>query len=219
MENRIFGLLALLSLLAFIKRVKDAWFTKTTETKFEETRPPSFELPEKIDEIHLDEEQCKERVWNALNRLHKVANWRCGVFETEQYIDTYFHIEDNRDAIYRYRIDQGELHFNVVILFSFPVEVTTDLFVLAAHFNNLVTLGKVVVDVNKQNVIFSYQNDLSLYAVFPDRIETHISRHFYISRDVNWAFQKYLLDREEPVMIISELLNRKDKQQENSENQ
>ena len=219
MENSIFGLLALLSLLAFINRVKDAWFSKPTESKLEETRPPSFELPEKIDGIHLDEEQREVRVWNALNRLHKVNNWRCGVFETEQYIDTYFHIEDNRDAIYRYRIDQGELHFNVVILFSFPVEVTTDLFVLAAHFNNLVTLGKVVVDVNKQNVIFSYQNDLSLYAVYPDRIETHISRHFYISRDVNWAFQKYLLDREEPVMIISELLNKKDKQEENSENQ
>jgi hypothetical protein len=218
MANGLFALLPLLGLLALIKRVRDYWANTTTETKLEETRTPSFQIPDKIGGIILDEEQQKERVWNELNRLHKENNWRCGVFETDQNVDTLFQIEENQEASYRYRIDKGELHFNVGVLYSYPTECTTDLFVLASHFNNLLSFGKVVVEVHRRNVYFSYQNELSLYAVYPEKIDHHISRHFHISRDVYWAFQKYLSEREEPVIIISEALNRQENRQENTEN-
>jgi hypothetical protein len=218
MANGLYALLPLLGILAIIKRVRDNREMKSSELKLEETRTPTFPLPEKIGGIILNEEQQKERVWNELNRLHKENNWRCGVFETDQNVDTLFQIEENQEASYRYRIDKGELHFNVGVLYSFPTECTTDLFVLAAHFNNLLSFGKVVVEVHRRNVYFSYQNELSFYAVYPEKIDHHISQHFHISRDVYWAFQKYLSEREEPVIIISQALNRQEKRQENREN-
>ena len=204
MENSIFGLLALLSLLAFIKRVKDAWFSKPTESKFEETRPPSFELPEHTDPLLRNAEQHKAFVWEGLIQLFYC--WRLGVFEKQHYAETTFQISENTDALYHYLVLDQHLHFDVKILDSFPTELTTDLFILAAHFNNLLTFGKVIVDVNHNIVYFKYQNELSFYSVFPQKIEVDLSRHYQISKDVYWAFQKYVIEREEPVMIISELM-------------
>lgn len=216
MENRIFGLLALLSLLAFIKRVKDAWFTKTTETKFEDTRPPSFELPEHTDPLLRNAEQHKDYVWEELIRLHKRRNWRFGIYENQQYLESTFHISENTDALYHYLVLDQHLHFDVNVLDSFPTERTSDLFILAAHFNNLLTFGKVIVDVNHNIVYFKFQNELSFYSVFPQKIELDLSRHFHISKDVYWAFQKYVSEGDEPVMIISELMEMQ-KMRDNSE--
>lgn len=216
MANVFYALLPLLGALAWIKRVRDNRDNKSRENKLKETRPPSFPLPEKIGGIIRDETEQKEFVWNELNRLHKENNWRCGVFETEQFVDTFFQIAENQDATYRYKIDKGELHFNVGVLYAFQTESTTDLFVLAAHFNNLLNFGKVMVDVHQQNVYFSYQNELSLYAVYPEKMSHHISRHFQISALVYEAFHRYLMEREDPAVIIGELLNKQEKREENT---
>ena len=130
-------------------------------------------------------------------------------------METTFAISEEMQTTYRYLIYEQNLHFDVRVIDSFPTEITTDLFVLASHFNNLLMFGKVVVNVNRSNVLFSYQNEVSLYSVFPEKIDHHISRHFHISRDVYWAFQKYLTEREEPVIIIGELLNMQRMRQEN----
>lgn len=217
MENAFYALLPLLGILAMIKRVRDNRYQKSTEIKVEEPRFPSFPLPDKIGAMFRDEAQHQTCVWEELTRLHRNRSWRFGVFESENYVESIFHISEDTDEFYRYLLYAQQLHFDVRVLNSFPPEITTDLFVLAAHFNNLLTFGKVVVDVNRNNVIFSHQNELTLYSVFPEKIEMDLSRHFYISKDVYWAFQKYVSEREEPVIIIGELINLQKMRNENTE--
>ena len=218
MENGFYVLLSLLGLLAVIKGLRDKRYNKSTEKKLAEVRPPSFQIPEKIGGIILDEAQQLECVWNELIKVHKESNWRFGIYESENYVETTFAISEEMQTTYRYLIYEQNLHFDVRVLDSFPTDLTTDLFVLASHFNNLLMFGKVVVDVNRCNVLFSYQNEISFYSVFPEKIDHHISRHFHISRDVYWAFQKYITEREEPVIIIGELLNMQRMREENSNN-
>ncbi|MFM1947735.1 MAG: hypothetical protein RL207_2018 [Bacteroidota bacterium] len=217
MENGVYALLPLLGILALIKRVRDKWHHQSMENKLEEPKTPSFPLPDKIGAMFRDEAQHQACVWEELTRLHSNRNWRFGVFESENYVESIFHIAEDTDEYYRYLLYAQQLHFDVRVLHSFSPEITTDLFVLAAHFNKLLTFGKVVVDVNRNNVIFSYQNELTLYSVFPEKIEMDLSRHFYISKDVYWAFQKFVSDREEPVIIIGELINIQKMRQENTE--
>lgn len=216
MENGAYALLPLLGVLALISRVRENRRKKKSELKLEEIRPPSFKIPEKISGVILDESQQMEFVWNELIKLNKESNWRFGIYESENYVETTFAISEEMQTTYRYLIYEQNLHFDVRVIDSFPIESTTDLFVLASHFNNLLMFGKVVVDVNRGNVLFSYQNEISFYSVFPEKIDNHISCHFHISRDVYWAFQKYLTEREEPVIIIGELLNMQRMRQENS---
>jgi hypothetical protein len=215
MENGAYALLPLLGVLALISRVRENRRKNKSESKLEEIRTPSFQIPEKIGGVILDETQQLECVWNELIKVHKESNWRFGIYESENYVETTFAISEEMQTTYRYLIYEQNLHFDVRVLDSFTTDLTTDLFVLASHFNNLLMFGKVVVDVNRGNVLFSYQNEVSLYSVFPEKIDHHISRHFHISRDVYWAFQKYLTEREEPVIIIGELLNMQRMRQEN----
>jgi hypothetical protein len=216
MENGAYALLPLLGVLALISRVRENRRKKNTESKLEETRPPSFELPEETKELYLDLLQQKTRVWHKLIHLHVENQWRHGVYEQENYIESTFQIAENTDAYYRYILTQEDVHFESCILHSFPQEKTTDLFVLAAHFNNLLTFGKVVVDVNRQIVLFTHQNEVSFYAVYPVKIEYHLSRHYHISKDIYWAFQKLLTEQEEPAFIIADLITIQKNNQENT---
>jgi hypothetical protein len=218
MENGLYAILPLLGALAWIKRVRDNREMKSSKTKIEEPRPPSFPLPDQIHAIFRDDLQHQACVWDELTRLHRNRNWRFGVFESENYVEAIFHISEDTDEFYRYLLYDQQLHFDVRVLHSFPPEITTDLFVLAAHFNNLLTFGKVVVDVNRNNVAFNFNNELQLYSVFPEKIELDLSRHYQISKDVYWAFQKFVSEREEPVIIIGELLNMHKVRRENTEN-
>jgi hypothetical protein len=216
MANGLFALLPLLGLLALIKRVRDNWYPKSTETKLEERQRPSFQVPERKENIFRNEDNAKGFVWNELISLHRRNNWRYGIFESENYVDTQFSLSENLTVPYRYFLSDEELHFNVCVLNSYPQEHTTDLFVLAAHFNNLLNFGKVKIDVNDQTVYFSYQNELELYATSPGKIHEHIGRHFHISKDVYWAFERYLTEGEEPAVIIGELVNNLKSRQENN---
>lgn len=218
MANGLYALLPLLGILALIKRVRDNREMKSSKTKIEEPRPPSFPLPDQIHAMFRDDAQHQACVWDELTRLHRNRNWRFSVFESENYVESIFHITEDTDEFYRYLLYDQQLHFDVRVLHSFPQEITTDLFVLAAHFNNLLTFGKVILDVNRNNVVFNFHNELKLYSVFPEKIEPDLSHHYQISKDVYWAFQKFVSEREEPVIIISEALNRQEKRQENREN-
>ncbi len=218
MEKGFYALLPLLGILALIKRVRDNREMKSYATKLKEPRTPSFQPPDKNGSFIRDPLRQKEIVWNELIRLHKNHNWRFGVFENQNYVESTFQISENTDALYHYLIYNQQLHFDVSVIDSFLPEITTDLFVLAAHFNNLLTFGKVVVDVNKNFVDFSFQNELSLYSALPEKIELDLSRHYQISKDVYWAFHKFVSEREEPVIIIGDLMNKYKMHQENTEN-
>lgn len=52
---------------------------------------------------------------------------------------------------------------------------------------------------------------------FPEKIELDFARHYQISKDVYWAFQKFVSEREEPVIIIGELINIQKMRKENTE--
>ena len=209
MDSTILDAVIPLTVIAiWINSVFNPKKNKTDEMKKE---APSLNKPKiffkKLSAFFRKPNKQEKFVWDELILLHKVNSWRHGVYETEKYVESTFTLAENKDGFYRYLLHDKELHFDVNVTQAFPVEMTTDLFVLASHFNNLLTFGKVVVNVQHRTVTFSYSNDISFYAVYPEKIEEHLSRHFYITRDVHWAFEKYLQEREEPAIIIGELLN------------
>jgi hypothetical protein len=219
MDSTILDAIIPITIIAiWINKVMNPKMNKPDEMKKEAPSPNRLKLFFKKLSAFLRKPDKQEKfVWNELTQLHKVNSWRHGVYETEKYVESTFTLAENKDGFYRYLLLDNELHFDVCVINNFPPEMTTDLFVLASHFNNLLKFGKVVIDIPHRTVTFSYQNEVSFYAVYPKKIEEHLSRHFFITRDVYWAFDKFLQEREEPAIIIGELLNIQKNRGEKSE--
>jgi hypothetical protein len=152
----------------------------------------------------------EEIVWRELKKLQSDADWKHGVYEKEKYIETVFEISKEKGALFYYMIYDGSFHCRVKILQDYPTDFTTDLFILSAHFNNLLTNGVVVVDVNNCFVEYHLKRDLLIPLLYSGEIYDQLIRHHRTSKDIYAAFQRLIIEQEAPAIIIADLLKQKD---------
>lgn len=154
-------------------------------------------------------------VWKELKKLHSEAEWKSGIYENEKYIESVFEISNEKAGSFYYMIYDGCFHCRVLILENFPSELTTELFILAAHFNNLLNNGVVIVNVNSQYVEYHQKKDLLIPLLYNGEIHGQLIRHYNMSKDIYSAFQRLVIEQEAPAIIIADLL----KENKNSENE
>lgn len=171
---------------------------------------------DKIIKLTRGYKQFENFVWKDLIRLHKSENWHYGVFESDKYINTTFGIAENKSAQFYYLVCEGSFHCRVTIIEDYPVDVTTELFILAAHFNNILNRGVVIVNVEYRFVEYHVKSDLVVNVIYPGEIHSQIVKHHKAATDIYWAFNKLLVENEEPAIIIADLL--KMKQEVNEQN-
>jgi hypothetical protein len=148
----------------------------------------------------------EEIVWTELKKLHADAEWKSGVYEKEKYIETIFEISNEKGGIFYYMIYDGSFHCRVKILEDYPTELTTELFILAAHFNNLLNNGVVIVNVNSHYVEYHQKRDLLIPLLYNSEIHGQLIRHYNTSKDIYSAFQRLVIEQEAPAIIIADLL-------------
>jgi hypothetical protein len=147
-------------------------------------------------------------VWKDLKKMLIEANWRHGVFENDKYAEVYFEISDGELSTYYYMIYDGYFHCRVKILEHFDSELTTDLFVLATHFNNLLNNGVVLVHVKNNYIEYHQKRDLLVPYLYRSEIYGQLIRHYKTSKDIFQAFRRLEREREAPAIIIADLLNK-----------
>ena len=160
----------------------------------------------RIFRLALSHEKQEEIVWKELKKLHADAEWKYGVYEKEKYIETVFEISKNRGEFYYYMIYDGRFHCRVKVLEDYPVELTTELFVLAAHFNNILKDGVVIVNVNNNYVEFHRKTELLIPLLYTGEIHDQMINHYKIAKDIYAAFQRLVIEQEAPAIIIADLL-------------
>jgi len=156
----------------------------------------------------------EETVWRELKKLHAVSNWKSGVYEKEKYIESVFEIANQKAGAFFYMIYDGCFHCRVKILEDFPADFTTDLFILAAHFNNLLNNGVVIVNVNSQYVEYHQKRDLLIPLLYNGEIHEQLIRHYNTSKDIYSAFQRLIVEQEAPAIIIADLLKQNESDSE-----
>lgn len=149
-------------------------------------------------------------VWKELKKLHNSSNWISGIYEKEKHIETSFEISKNNGCLFYYMIYDGSFHCRVKILEDYPMELTTDLFVLASHFNNLLNNGIVIVNVNSQYVEYHQKRDILIPLLYNSEIYNQLIRHYNTSKDIYAAFQRLIKEQESPAIIIADLLKTKE---------
>ncbi len=145
-------------------------------------------------------------VWKELLKYHKNGDWKYGQFDN--YVQCNFIIDDNKSLRFIYEVENTGLTFRSFILVDFDDEISTQLLILASHFNNLISFGCVKVILNHHYVEFSYTRDLLVYSLYPTTIHNDILMHFNQTKNIYWAFNELLSSGEDPVFIFSEFLRR-----------
>lgn len=158
--------------------------------------------------LHVGVEKHEQLAWKNLKRLHQEAEWKCGVYESEKYIETVFGIADETPGVYRYTIYNGEIHFSVEIGRWFNPNQTTEMFVLASHLNNILNVGTVVVNADSLVLEYRTSKDVIIPVLYEGEMFGQLIRHYEISKDLHWACQKLIQENQEPVLIVADLLKK-----------
>jgi hypothetical protein len=159
-------------------------------------------------------EKQEKLVWKDLKRVHADEQWQSGVYENEKHIETVFTIAEKKPGTFHYMIYDRQNHCRVKVIDGFPADLTSDIFILAAHFNNLLNSGVVVVNVQGQFVEYHQKTDLLLPLLYQGEIYGQITRHYNTSKDIYWAYQRLLEEHEAPALIIADLLRSQDQKNE-----
>lgn len=165
---------------------------------------------QRIHRLTLSFKKQEELVWKELKKLHADADWKHGIYEKEKHIETVFEISKGQGGIFYYMIYDGCFHCRVKILKDYPIELTTDLFILAAHFNNLLKNGVVIVNVYSHFVEYHQKSDLLIPLLYNGEIHGQLNRHYNTSKDIYNAFQRLVIEQEAPAIIIADLLKDND---------
>jgi len=163
---------------------------------------------QRIYRLALSFKKQEELVWKELKKLHADADWKHGVYEKEKYIETIFELGKEQGGAFYYMIYDGSFHCRVKILEDYPIELTTDLFILAAHFNNLLNNGVVIVNVQSRYVEYHQKRDLLIPLLYTSETYGQLMRHYNTSNDIYAAFQRLIIEQEAPAIIIADLLKK-----------
>lgn len=161
--------------------------------------------------LSLSNKKHDDIVWKELKKLHADANWKSGIYENDKYIESVFNIGDNQTGTFYYMIYDGYYHCRVNILEDYDADFTTDLFILASHFNNLLNNGVVKINVTSQYVEYHQKRELLIPLLFGADIHGQMMLHHSTSKQIYAAFQRLVNEHEAPAIIIADLLKENDK--------
>jgi hypothetical protein len=162
----------------------------------------------RIYRLTLSNEKQESLVWKELKKLHKDAEWDSGIYEKDKYVETIFKISENKGTTFYYMIYDEYFHCRVKILETFNQEFTTELFILAAHFNNILNNGVVIVNIHNNYVEYHQKKEILIPLLYSGEIYGQLMNHHKISKDIFGAFQRLVIEQEAPAIIIADLLKK-----------
>lgn len=156
--------------------------------------------------LSLTYKKQEKMLWDDLKKHHKNQKFKSGIFEKDRYIESVFQISDNKSLAFYYSIFENKFICWVKVLDTFNEELTSNIFILATHFNNLLNYGNVIVNVDNNYVEYVLKTDILIPLLYDSEIENQMTRHYNTTKDIEKAFQRLINDLEEPAIIIAELL-------------
>jgi hypothetical protein len=164
--------------------------------------------------LTLSAEKHEEIVWKRLKKLFSDKDWNHGVYEKEKYVETVVGIGEGFSETFYYLVYDRRFHCQVSVLRDYPIDLTSELFILAAHFNNLLGSGVVKVDVKNSSVEYQLKQHLIVPVLFSSEIHQLLISHHEISKDVFKAFRRLVIEQEAPAIIIADLMKEYDNNNE-----
>lgn len=160
----------------------------------------------RIYRLSLTFKKQEELVWEDLKKHYENHQYQSGIFEKDRYIESVFQISDDQSLAFHYAIFENKFNCRVKVLDTFDEELTSDIFILATHFNNLLNNENVIINVASNYVEYALKSDLLIPLLYKGEIENQMTRHYSTTKDIERAFQRLISEQEAPAIIIAELL-------------
>ena len=147
-------------------------------------------------------------VWNDLKKLRDLSNWYSKTQEKEKLIECNFELSENHKVIFYYYIKDEYLNCDVRIFEVDSFEIPQEFFHLVAHFNSLLRVGHININISEHCFDFHAKKEISILFFSPEGIYYQIVNHYQVAKDIYASFQRLLFENEDPVVIIGDLLRK-----------
>ena len=162
-------------------------------------------------------------VWLSLKRYYEQSGCNYGTYESMKFIETTYAINEKHQIYkkFQYHVDEKAdlLKSLVWISEGFDSDKAKNILILSSHLNTFMSTGLIRVDT--KNCTISMEMGISLLVpyLYEEEIHTLCVKHFNLSKDIVWAFNRLLMFDEDPVFIIVDLMKKVDKQQNKTQKQ
>jgi len=153
----------------------------------------------------LNQEQI---VWDDLIKLHIKENWNFTTHENSKCLESIVPVNENTFNRFFYMIYGSKFHSSVKLLHDYPEEITTEIFILAMHINNILNDGIISINTEKNYVEYTKKEPVLTSLLVPNQLRNQIVLHYEASVKMQWAFDELLNSGEEPLIVFAELMKR-----------
>ena len=168
----------------------------------------------------LNKSKREDLAWKDLKKFFAKFDWKYGIYEKEKYIDSFWSITDADDkgTKFIYLINDNCFYCSANAFDNYPIELTTEIFILAQHFNNVLKNGIVIVDAESRYVEYRRKMDILIPLLNTGVFLEEIIHHQETVIDIHWAFQKLVEENEAPAIIFADFLKKKQEEAIQDEN-
>lgn len=160
----------------------------------------------RVHRLSLKQEKWSSLVWHDLKKMHLDSKWDSGIHERTKTIQTPFSINSEMSVYYFYQVDEDYFICRVKLLEDYDVSMSSEIFILASHVNNILRKGKVRVNLGQQFVEYIVQLPLLVPLLYFGEVNNEMVAHYNTSKDLIAAFQRLVFEGESPAIIVADLL-------------
>jgi hypothetical protein len=158
----------------------------------------------------------QDRFWKMLKSHLENEGYSFGVFEKARVITLNMEMTENTSLQFDFRLFENHLQLYCHFISYEDPEDAGDVFILAQHFNNVIRYnGMIRVNSEEQICLLHFEVDFRPFLLGLSDIKDLIHRHYSILIDPRNGYIRLLHNREEPALIIADLLrDENDEEQE-----
>ena len=162
-------------------------------------------------------------VWLALKKHYEQSGCNYGTYESMRFIETTYTINEKHQIYkkFQYHVDEKSDLLKSIVWISegFDSDKVKNILILSSHLNTLMNAGLVRVDTKNCTISMEIAIPLLVPYLYEDEIYHLCGKHFNLSKDIVWAFNRLLIFDEDPVFIIIDLMKKVDAQQNKTQKQ
>lgn len=163
--------------------------------------------------VNLNQEKRKKLLWKDLIELHKNENWNYTIHDNTWCMESLIQNNKNQINRYFYSIYRDKFYSRVKVIYDFPEDLTTNLFILTSHMNNILNEGIIHINIENKYIEYSKSENITVPLIHQQALKNQIILHYSASQKIQWAFEELINRNEEPDLIFAELMNLLDQEE------
>lgn len=156
----------------------------------------------------LSPERQEEQVWEELKAHCVEIDLDYGIHERRQTVSLNLSHKDGSLLSIYHCVSGTEVSSRSIVFYTYPEELTTDIFILTTHLNNVTKGGKITVNPKTRHIEYICQADSWRFLNRNTHFAFYIKEYMLTVETIIWAYNQLIKQGQEPALIIADMLGR-----------